>query len=191
MEQDLLLCARAPERRVRTPQETIIMARIDGSRHGPLHVAALLGTALLVALLTSACGSSGPARSPRPSEPPTFSARFLVSDTTGAPVVGATVYLVPAGDIDGSPINGDDIRTGASENRDEPLEDAIRLHGTGYLRAITGPDGSVAIPSLTQGRYFPFVSPAATDTEHLPGGSACRVALESSVIALRDIVRNG
>jgi len=94
----------------------------------------------------------------------------------GAGIVGATVYLVPATDVDQTPFDAQDVLDGVSEAYDEPLEDAIRLNGAGYLQAVTGANGKALITGLVEGKYFFFAMPAATDTEHLPGGSLSRVS---------------
>ena len=99
---------------------------------------------------------------------------FLVIDDTGAPIVGATVYLVPAGDVDDSPITATQVRIGAAVDRDEPLEDPVRLNGSSYPHATTGADGKAFVQDILDIDYFWYVEPAAGDTEHLPGGSSCR-----------------
>ena len=140
-------------------------------------------TVLLLSLtLLAACGSSGSGSNA------VIGARFLVSNSSGAPVAGARVYLVPADDVDGSSINGVDMRTGASADRDEPLEDAVRLHGTGYLQTVTDAAGTALVPTVPEGRFFCFVAPAPGDTEHLPGGSRSRLALDWTVLNSVDTV---
>src|SRR4029079_19731569 len=66
---------------------------------------------------------------------------FLVLDDTGAPIAGATVYLVPASDLDRSSIHATQVRDGSAADRDEPLEDPVRLNGSSYPHATTGADG--------------------------------------------------
>ncbi len=95
----------------------------------------------------------------------------------GHPVVGATVHLVPTTAIDIT------TRMTASaiyappypaELYDEPLEDAIRLGGTDFPQATTDSQGEFAITTVPDGKFFIHVTPAADDTEHLPGGDQSR-----------------
>ena len=92
-------------------------------------------------------------------------------------VAGAMVHLVPVTAIDVS------TRMTASaiyaapypaELYDEPLEDAIRLKGTQFPRATTDARGNFVIANVPDGRFFVHVTPAASDTEHLPGGDQSR-----------------
>ena len=95
----------------------------------------------------------------------------------GHPVVGATVHLVPTTAMDVT------TRMTASaiyappypaELYDEPLEDAIRLGGTGFPQATTDSRGNFVIANVPDGNFFIHVTPAAEDTEHLPGGDQSR-----------------
>lgn len=141
----------------------------------------VLGLLLLAffAVWTVGCGGSSGSSAP-PAAP--GGAGFFVVDTANNPLVDATVYLVPAGDVDQTPFDGADVRNGSSEDRDEPLEDAIRLNGAGYAKAVTNAAGMAQIPTVAAGRYFYFVAPAVADAEHLPGGCGCRVALDHTVL---------
>lgn len=141
--------------------------------------------ALMLVLLLAACGGggSGFVQPPAAAGAP-YTATFHVNDTAGFDVAGALVYLVPAGDIDDSPFNADDVRTGASENRDEPLEDAIRNNGAGYLKALTDAAGLATITGIPESRFFWFVMPHGTDTEHLPGGCGCRLSRDALTLAV-------
>ena len=104
-------------------------------------------------------------------------ATFVVTDDSGAPSSGATVYLVPAADVDGDAVHRDGrARSGAAADRDEPLEDQVRLNGSSYPHATTGANGMAFVQGISEGDYFWYVDPAAGDTEHLPGGTGCRIA---------------
>ena len=109
------------------------------------------------------------------------SVTFVVLNGAGLPVIGATVYLVPAGAVDGSPITGQDVLAGSSEDRDEPLEDAVRLNGATFPQGLTSSMGIAVVTGVAQGTYFWFVSPGLADQEHLPGGSGCRSARQTDV----------
>lgn len=107
------------------------------------------------------------------------SVTFVVRDGIGNPVVAATIYLVPASAIDDTPFDSADVLSGASEDFDEPLEDAVRLNGGAYPQAVTDATGTATIGQVPMGSYFWFVSPDPGDTEHLPGGLGCRVARDT------------
>lgn len=144
-----------------------------------------IGLALLVGAILGlgGCGrnsSLGLLPGAAPGTPAT--ATFSVRDRAGLPVAGATVYLVPADDVDGAPIDGQAVLDGSAENRDEPLEDAVRQNGASYPQAVTDAAGHATIATFPAGRYFWFVMPAAGDLERLPGGSGCRVSIESTAI---------
>jgi hypothetical protein len=136
---------------------------VNPRRSWCLPAVGLLTIALMVPAGCSGGGGGGGAL-------PT-SVQFIVENGAGMPVVAATVYLVPAGDIDDTPFDNSDVLSGASEDADEPLEDAIRLHGAGYIQGVTDVNGAVTLAGVPQGRYFWFVMPDDADTEHLPGGS--------------------
>jgi hypothetical protein len=100
-----------------------------------------------------------------------------VVGASGAVVAGATVHLVPVTAIDVT------TRMTASaiyappytaEVYDEPLEDAIRQGGASFPRATTDARGQFALSVVPDGRFFVHVTPAANDTEHLPGGGQSR-----------------
>ncbi len=136
----------------------------------------LLALGLAAALLTALLGcGDGELDFVLPSD-----AVFSVTNPAGMPVAGATVFLVPASDIDTGDVTGNDVLSGAAETRDEPLEDAVRLRGASYPRGVTDAGGRVLIADVPFGTYFWFVLPAAGDTEHLPGGEGCRLARQST-----------
>jgi hypothetical protein len=95
----------------------------------------------------------------------------------GHPVTGATVHLVPITAIDVT------TRMTASaiyaapypaEAYDEPLEDAIRSRGASFPQATTDARGNFVVSSVPDGKFFVHVTPAATDSEHVPGGDRSR-----------------
>lgn len=99
---------------------------------------------------------------------------------SGHPVEHATVHLVPASAIDvTTPITASSIYAAPypAEAADEPLEDAIRLHGTGFPTATTDAQGRFVIAAVPDGRFFVHVTPGAQDSEHLPGGDRSRRSL--------------
>lgn len=111
-----------------------------------------------------------------------------VTDATGGTVGGGTVYFVPAADVATlaetpiAVIDRTDVGAVAAEGHDEPLEDLIDANGSSYQSVVVGDDGVYRVTALTTGIFFVVWTPAAADDEHLPGGSLCRVALDSSSI---------
>ncbi|MCA9320781.1 MAG: hypothetical protein KDB53_08605, partial [Planctomycetes bacterium] len=103
-----------------------------------------------------------------------------VVNGAGLPVAGATVFLVPSGDIDGSPMDGLQVLDGTAENRDEPIEDAVAAFGASMAQAVTGADGRATLTGVGLGRYFWFVQP--TDGEHLPGALGGRRAIDADTV---------
>lgn len=129
-------------------------------------------------------GPAGPAgQAPDPSGTielePTGLVGF-VRDPSGTLLTTGRVVLVPSAavaelaeqtlDLSLSP---DEVRTLAI---DEPLEDLLDQHAAEYQSAALGADGSYRFTSLDNGAYFVVWQPADDDIDHLPGGSACRVA---------------
>ncbi len=98
------------------------------------------------------------------------------------------VYLVPTTSVSTQEITAAGVLARTTVGFDEPLEDAVAASGTTFTRAMTGADGSYVIPVVPDGKYFVYVEPAATDTEHLRGGSHCKQAADAN--ALRATTRN-
>lgn len=119
-------------------------------------------------LLAVACSSSSGESSP------VLDLKGTVSGLSGVPVEGALVYLVPSAAIATDAITPAGVLAGTTESFDEPLEDAVANDGTRFLQEMTGADGSYRFDSVPDGRFFVYVDPSNTDTEHLPGGSLCR-----------------
>jgi len=100
----------------------------------------------------------------------------MVTEASGASVGGGMVYFVPAADVAALPATT--IAVGSPD--DEPLEDTIAANGASYQKAAVAADGRYALPTLTAGSYFVTFVPDALDDAHLPGGSACRNAMDST-----------
>ncbi|WP_020677251.1 cytochrome c3 family protein [Geopsychrobacter electrodiphilus] len=145
-----------------------------------------LALATVATYMLAGCGSS----SSDPIVPAvTIEPTVQVTDTAGDAVVGATVYAIPAADVTAiaaEPITlgTDGNYTAASQNVDEPLEDLINGNftpaGSGvttYVSGTTDATGKALLSGLPVGAadmYFIYVTPATTDSVHLPGGSLCR-----------------
>lgn len=103
-----------------------------------------------------------------------------VVDGAGQPLAGATVYLVPADQVDTTPITGASVVSGAADPHDEPLEDLVASAASAsFPQAVTGANGRYKVVEVPAGDYFFFVQPAPGDPEHLPGGSRSRRATAS------------
>ena len=101
----------------------------------------------------------------------------VLSSNGSLPVSGATIHLVPITAIDTT------ARMTASaiyaapfpaERYDEPLEDAIRFRGAEFPQTVTDNRGNFVIANVPNGSFFIHVTPAARDTEHIPGGDQSR-----------------
>ncbi|HEY3322189.1 MAG TPA: cytochrome c3 family protein [Planctomycetota bacterium] len=102
-----------------------------------------------------------------------------VTDTHGRPLVGATVYFIDTSLIDLSPITPANILDGTAEAFDEPLEDIVNnpTKAKTLPQSKTDKNGKFAAKKLNAAStYFAFTVPAATDTDHLPGGDVSRAA---------------
>ena len=131
-------------------------------------------------------------------------ATLLVKDTSGSAVEGATVYAIPAADLEAIASQPITLTTGnytaAAQKVDEPLEDLINGNytptGSGvatYKKGVTDASGKAVITDLPAGssdKYFVYVKPASTDTGRLPGGSLCRTAVLGSTLGQNDNATN-
>lgn len=113
-----------------------------------------------------------------------------VTDGTGNPVSGGTVFLVPSRDVvamAAMPLNLAQTPTqAAAATNDEPLEDLIDQNRDTYQKVTVGTDGVYRIPTINDGSYFVVWVPATTDGAHLPGGDRCRAsAARAALIGTR------
>ena len=113
--------------------------------------------------------------------------------SAGQPVVGAKVQLVPVSAIDTtSRLTASAIYAAPypAEAFDEPLEDTIRLRGESFPQATTDAQGNYVIATVPDGKFFVHVTPAATDTEHLPGGDQSRASVPADQLRARSLTIN-
>ena len=100
-----------------------------------------------------------------------------VLSASGTVVASATVHLVPITAIDiTTQMTASAIYAPPypAEVYDEPLEGAIRLQGKEFPQSTTDSQGNFVVANVPDGRFFLHVTPAAEDTEHLPGGDQSR-----------------
>lgn len=111
----------------------------------------------------------------------------IVHDPSGQTVPGGKVYFVPAHDVKALGKTPIDLSLSpdqtAASTSDEPLEDLIDANADDYAGAAVGQDGVYRVKELAAGSYFVVWTPADTDRAHLPGGSACRSAIDRSSLA--------
>ncbi|MGD0088910.1 MAG: hypothetical protein ABSE73_03240 [Planctomycetota bacterium] len=103
----------------------------------------------------------------------------LVTDGQGRPIPKATVYFVDSSLVNTTPITGATVLDGTAEAFDEPIEDILRNAAVAKTlpQAVTDKNGKYTVKKLNANMtYFPFVVPASTDTDHLPGGDVSRAA---------------
>jgi hypothetical protein len=108
----------------------------------------------------------------------------------GHPVAGATIHLVPITAIDvSSRMTASAIYAAPypAEVYDEPLEDAIRLRGSGFPQSTTDAGGRFVIATVPDGRFFIHATPGPKDTEHLPGGDKSRQSFSAEQLRGRSM----
>ena len=141
---------------------------------------------MLAALVLTGCGSNDNGTPPAGASP--IKPTFTINDTAGAAVVGATVYAIPAADVEAlTAVALDSTATTTSGNystaaqaADEPLEDLISANSGSYVSAVTDSTGKAAFADDlgAASNFYIFVKPGTAD--HLPGGSICREAKAGS-----------
>ncbi|HLX61742.1 MAG TPA: hypothetical protein VKX17_10715 [Planctomycetota bacterium] len=142
-------------------------------------IAAIVAFAAVAVLIS--VGNHTEATSNKIIKGPKGTCKGLVIDGASVPIAGATVYAIPASLVDvTSPITPATITSGQAEAYDEPLEDIINNPITvkTLAKGVTNTKGQFSIKGIDQtASYFFFAVPAATDTNHLPGGDLSRAAI--------------
>jgi hypothetical protein len=153
--------------------------------HRRSHRRQVLLSGLSLVTLTLAAGAlgAGCSSSSSGSSSTNLSLGGTVTGTSGLPIAGATIYLVPASAVSTEEITGAGILAGTTEGFDEPLEDAVAAGSASFTQAVTDDGGAYEIAAVGDGPYFLYVAPAAADGEHLPGGNLCRIALTGAALA--------
>lgn len=107
-----------------------------------------------------------------------YSVSGTVKDAADLAIAGASVYLVPASLVNSTTITNAAVLSGEAEDYDEPLEDLAGRPGV--LETTADGAGNFRFADVGEGKYFLWANPPAGDTEHLPGGELCRIAVTSS-----------
>lgn len=107
-----------------------------------------------------------------------------VTESNGT-LVGGTVYLVPASDVEAIAETEIDLFLSPEETAaldvDEPIEDLIDNNGDDYESAAVDDDGGYRFETLPdEGSFFVVWIPSDGDDTHLPGGDGSRVALDTA-----------
>lgn len=107
-----------------------------------------------------------------------------VKNASGKALSGAKIYLVPVEQINTTPITAEellDTDNRSAENRDEPLEDAVRLKGSEFITSETNASGEFQInQDIPEGSYYIYVDPQTKNALYLPGGDHSRIAMHTS-----------
>jgi len=167
-----------------------------------------MASAVAIAAALTGCGGDGDSSTPATTTTTAASTTsttlastgttFTVRDTAGLALNGATVYAIPATDVEAlakQPItltNG--LYTADAQKVDEPLEDLINGNYTPtgggvatYKSAVTDSGGKAVLANLpASANYFVYVKPAGADGAHLPGGSLTRTATAGSAMIGKD-----
>jgi predicted CXXCH cytochrome family protein len=107
-----------------------------------------------------------------------------VQDGSKQAVAGATVYLVPAADVEKLQ-QQPSIEIRANVDNDEPMEDTLATGRDKYQKAMTDPTGAFTIATVAEGKYFVYVEPA--DPEHLPGGDIANKAMTAAELTANSL----
>lgn len=138
----------------------------------------LMAAAIIAALAFTGCGGGGGGGTAAPSA---IKPTFVVKDTSDTAVAGATVYAIPAADVEALAAVPISSATNTSGNfsaealtADEPLEDLISANSGSYASAVTDATGKAVFAAdlAASDKFFIAVKPGTAD--HLPGGSICR-----------------
>lgn len=134
-----------------------------------------------VAMAAAACLLLAPACSDAPGTgaEEVRAVRGTVATSWGAPVAGATVYLIPSEQIPRTQITPAAVLAGLAEAVDEPLEDLVNGSvAAAFPRGITDSGGRFEIGAVDHSQsFFAYVEVAAAlPLDLLPGGDLSRAA---------------
>ncbi|MEK6656171.1 MAG: cytochrome c3 family protein [Nitrospirota bacterium] len=99
-----------------------------------------------------------------------------VADASGQAIAKASVYLIPASDIEAMAKTKIEIKR--DSKNDEPLEDSLAANRDKYTKAITDAKGNFTIAKIADGKYFVYAEPS--DKNYLPGGDKSNKSMDAS-----------
>ena len=118
------------------------------------------------------------------SDAKTQTIKGTVQDGSKQAVVGAVVYLVPAGDV-AKLVQAPSIDIKKDVPNDEPMEDNLAANRDTYRNGTTGRNGAFTISGVADGKYFVYVEPS--DRQHLPGGDLSNKAMTADELARKPL----
>ncbi len=107
----------------------------------------------------------------------------VVQDLSGQAVGKATVYLIPASDVEAMAKTPTEIKR--DSKNDEPLEDNLATNRDKYQKGITDSMGNFTISNAADGKYFVYAEPA--DKTYLPGGSISNKSMTTAELTAKPI----
>lgn len=108
----------------------------------------------------------------------------VVSDGSKQPIVNATVYLIPAADVE-KLAKAPSIEIKKDTPNDEPMEDTLVTGRDKYSKGVTNKKGTFSIPKVADGKYFVYAEPS--DKEHLPGGNLSNKSMTAAELAKKPL----
>lgn len=97
----------------------------------------------------------------------------VIKDASKQVVAKATVYLIPAADVEAMAKTALEVKKNAAN--DEPMEDSLAANKEKYKQGVSDKQGNFKITDVADAKYFFYVVPA--DATYLPGGDKANTAL--------------
>ncbi len=97
----------------------------------------------------------------------------VVKDGSKQAVSKATVYLIPASDVE--EMAKTKLHPKKNAANDEPMEDNLAANKDKYKKGVSDKQGNFKIADVADGKYFIYVVPA--DATYLPGGNKANTAI--------------
>ena len=97
----------------------------------------------------------------------------VIKDASKQTVPQATVYLIPASDVEAMAKTKMEIKKNAAN--DEPMEDSLAANKDKYKKGVSDKQGNFKIADVADAKYFMYVVPA--DAAYLPGGNKANAAI--------------
>ena len=97
----------------------------------------------------------------------------VIKDASKQVVAKATVYLIPAADVEAMAKTAMEVKKNAAN--DEPMDDSLAANKEKYKQGISDKQGNFKVTDVADAKYFFYVVPA--DATYLPGGDKANTAL--------------